>query len=94
MLWKLRVKFDLIDRRLDLPHLLEFLEVRDGPVAKSNGFHLARCKDILHLCPCLAEIPVAVGCSSAIRIDREEFRAFILPAINNGFLRHNSIVEG
>lgn len=94
MLWKVWVKLDLIDRGLDSPHLFEFFEVGDGPVTNSDGSYLARSKDILHLSPRLAHIPVAVDRSSTIRVDREEFRAFILPVVSIGCLVHSSAVVG
>lgn len=83
MLWKVRVKLDLVDHGFHTPRLLENFEVRNGPVANSNGSHLAGSKDILHLRPCRAEIPVAVDCSTSIGTDREQFIAFILPKISN-----------
>lgn len=75
------MKFDLIYGRFASPRLLEFLEVRDRPVAEADGFHATRSKDVFHLSPGLAEIPIAVDCSAAIRVDREKFGTFILPAV-------------
>lgn len=72
------MELDLIYRGLVSPDLLQLLEIGNGPVADSDGFDLARVKNVLHLCPCLAQIPVTIHSSCAVRVDRQEFRGLVL----------------
>jgi len=57
-----RVKLDLVDGGCDLGARVgeQLLEVLDGEVGDTNVLHAARLRELLHLSPCVLEVPVGV----------------------------------
>lgn len=72
------VKLNLVDGRDDLPCLLQFLEIGNGPVGNTDGLDFARSVNLLHLAPSLRLVPVSVDRARAIRVHRQEGRGFVL----------------
>lgn len=74
------MKFNLVDRRNDLPSLLELLEIGDRPIAYADRLDLAGRVDFLHLSPCLSLIPGSVDGPSSVGIHGEKLLLLILCA--------------
>lgn len=72
------VKFNLVDSRDDLPCLLQFLEIGNGPVGNADGLDFTRSVNLLHLAPSLRLVPVSVDRARAIGVDRQKGGGFIL----------------
>jgi len=56
------MQLDLVDSRRDLETRVceESLKICDGKVRNTNVFHASRFGQLLHLRPCILEVPVGV----------------------------------
>lgn len=66
------MKFDLVHGRSDLEARVgkELLEVLDRKVGDTNVFHAAGLGQLLHLGPCVPEVPVGVVLLEITRVGR------------------------
>ena len=66
------MELDLIDTWLHCPGLLQVFKIWDGPVAHANVLDLATGKNVFHLSPSLAHVPLTIDSSGSIGIDRQQ----------------------
>src|SRR5690606_37537593 len=81
------VQLNLVHGGDDGPGLLELLEVGDGPVGETNGLHLTRSVDLLHLAPGLGLVPGAVDGAGAVRVDGEELVRLVLQIVSDAVFK-------